>query len=171
MISCSGRSKRGGFRLRGRKLPSGISEKYSWGSGSGVLTVLDLVGLSFLSFLVGVVKEDLLRRGRGVGTLPNSSVPLAVWVGLEVEVVRALEKMEGIGERKKKRRKDWSRLGRREKRPHSESRQRVLQHAPRTTGSGENVSVIAEWLRSIIKAQASCNAEKKIADYYDDQGS
>jgi hypothetical protein len=106
VISCSGTSKRGGFKLRGRKLPSGISEKYSWASGSGVLTVRDLAAFSFLSFLVGVVKEDLERRG--VGALPNSSVPLADWEGLEVEVVRALEKREGIGtsrERRKKRRK------------------------------------------------------------------
>ena len=125
MISCSGASRRGGFRLRGRKLPSGISEKGSWASGSGVLSVRDLVDLSFLSFLVGVVKEDLERRG--VGTLPNSSVPLAGWEGLEVEVVRALEKREGIGDkgggRRKKRRKDLSRLERGERRPHSESKQ------------------------------------------------
>jgi len=59
-----------------------------------VLIVRDLADLSFLSFLVGVVKEDLERRG--VGALPNSSVPLAVWGCLEVEVVLALEKSEGI---------------------------------------------------------------------------
>ena len=69
-------SKRGGFRLRGRKLPSGISEKYSWASGLRVLSVRGLADLSFLSFFVGVVKGDL--EGRGVGTLPNSSVPLEV---------------------------------------------------------------------------------------------
>ena len=59
-----------------------------------MLSVRDLADLSFLSFLVGVVKEDLERRG--VGALPNSSVPSVVWEGLEVEVVRALEKREGI---------------------------------------------------------------------------
>jgi len=85
------------FRLRGRKLPSAISGKYSWASRSGELIIRDLADLSFLSFFVGVVKEDLGRRG--VGGLPNSSVSLAVWDGLEVEVVLALEKSEGIGKR------------------------------------------------------------------------
>lgn len=103
-------------------MPSGISGKYSWASGSGVLIVRDLADLSFLSFFVGVVKEDLPRRG--VGTLPNSSVPPRVWDGLEVEVVLALEKSEGIGRRRgrrRRRRKDWSRFEGRRKRPHSES--------------------------------------------------
>jgi hypothetical protein len=58
VISCSWVSKRSGFRLRGRKLPLRISGKYSWASGSGVLTVRDLADLSLLSLLVGVVKED-----------------------------------------------------------------------------------------------------------------
>lgn len=86
-------------------MPSGISRKYSWVSGSRVLIVRDLA--DHLSFFVGVAKEDLERRG--VGTLPNSSVPLAVWDGFEVEVVLALENSEGIGrwrENRKKRRKD-----------------------------------------------------------------
>jgi hypothetical protein len=124
VISRSWESKRGGLRLRGRKLPSGISGKYSWASGSEVLIVRDLADLSLLSFFVGVVKEDLPRRGRGVGALPNSSAPLRVWDGLEVDVVLALEKREGIERgrgRREKRRKDWSRFGGRQKRPHSES--------------------------------------------------
>ena len=78
-----------------------MSGKYSRASGSGVLNVRDLAVLSLLSLFVGVVKEDLTWRG--VGALPNSSVPLAVWDGFEVEVVLALEKSEGIGELREKR--------------------------------------------------------------------